>query len=287
MKVAIVGSTGYIAGYLIDRFKKEESINQILRIDQHESADEYLNLQEPEKYNYDSLDGVDYVVFTAAVSGPDKCASDFDYCWNINVTGTKYFIREAINRNCNVLFFSSDAVFGDIPGIIYDENSVTQATTPYGRMKKAIEDEFKENRHFRAIRLSYVASARDRYISYCLGCIKNDSTAEVFHPFYRNVIVVSDVVNVVMWFAYHWDEYQPFVLNVAGEELVSRVRMADELNRLFDYRLKYKVISPESLFYQNRPKITQMKSLYLEKYQILEKRSFTERIYEELIGVDL
>lgn len=139
MKVAIVGSTGYIAGYLIDRFKKEESINQILRIDQHESADEYLNLQEPEKYNYDSLDGVDYVVFTAAVSGPDKCASDFDYCWNINVTGTKYFIREAINRNCNVLFFSSDAVFGDIPGIIYDENSVTQATTPYGRMKKRLK----------------------------------------------------------------------------------------------------------------------------------------------------
>jgi dTDP-4-dehydrorhamnose reductase len=287
MKVAIVGSTGYIAGYLINQLKKEERINQILKIDQHETADEFLNLQEPENFNYESLNDIDYIVFTAAISGPDKCASDFDFCWKINVTGTKYFINEAIKRNCNVLFFSSDAVFGDIPGEIYNENSITQASTPYGRMKKAIEDEFKGDNHFKAIRLSYVASARDRYISYCLECMKTNTTAEVFHPFYRNVIVVSDVVNVVMWFAYHWDEYKPFVLNVAGEELVSRVRMADELNRLFDYKLKYMVTSPDDSFYENRPKITQMKSLYLKEYNILEKRTFTERLKEELKDIFL
>lgn len=282
MKVALVGSSGYIAGFLLNRFKEEHYIESILKIDQSESEDEHLNLLEAEKFNYQSLDEIDYVVFTAAISGPDKCASDFDLCWDINVNGTKYFIKEAIARKCRVLFFSSDAVFGDIPGKIYDEQSETQADTPYGRMKKAVEDEFKDVPLFKCIRLSYVASAKDRFISYCLNCIEKEETADIFHPFYRNVISVSDVVDVVLWFAKNWDKYESFALNVAGKELVSRVRMADEINRCLGNKLKYTISTPGEEFYKNRPRITQMKSLYMDKYGILVNNTFTEKIQNEL-----
>ena len=282
MNVALVGSSGYIASFLLKRCAKESHIKKILSIDQNGTAEVYLNLLDPQKFNYDILNAIDYVVFTAAISGPDKCASDFNWCWSINVTGTSYFIRQAIQRNCKVLFFSSDAVFGDIPGCIYDESSTTKAETPYGRMKKSIEDEFKGNPNFKCIRLSYVASAKDRFISYCLSCIENGEMADIFHPFYRNVITVNDVVNVVVWFSKYWDEYEPFVLNVAGKELVSRVRMADELNRYFDNRLKYTISTPNDDFYKNRPKITQMKSLYMQQYGILEDNTFTEKIQKEL-----
>ena len=284
MNVAIVGSSGYIAGFLLKRFEKEKEIARILKLDQNENADAYLNLLEAEKFNYDQLNNIDFIVFTAAISGPDRCATDFDFCWKINVEGTKHFIKEAIARKCKVLFFSSDAVFGDIPGKIYTEESETRAETPYGRMKKAVEDEFKDSSLFKAIRLSYVASAKDRFISYCLSCMEKGETAEIFHPFYRNVIVVSDVVDVVVWFSKHWDEYPSFVLNVAGKELVSRVRMADELNRLFENKLKYTISTPNEDFYNNRPKITQMISLFINKYQILEDNTFTEKIKKEFGG---
>lgn len=284
MNVAIVGSSGYIAGFLLKKFEQEASIEKVLKIDQNETADVYLNLLEAEKFDYDQLNDIDFIVFTAAISGPDKCATDFDFCWKINVKGTKHFIKNAILRKSKVLFFSSDAVFGDIPGEIYTENSETKAMTPYGRMKKAIEDEFKNDPLFRAIRLSYVASAKDRFISYCLSCMENGEIAEIFHPFYRNVIVVSEVVDVVMWFLKHWNEYSPFVLNVAGKELVSRVRIADELNRLFDNKLKYIISTPGEDFYNNRPQTTQMKSLYINEYQILEDNTFTEKIKKEFGG---
>lgn len=282
MKVAIVGSSGYISGFLLKRFCAEPSIESVLKIDQTEEADVKLDLLQPEKFDYSVLKGIDYVIFTAAISGPDKCASDFEWCWSINVTGTKYFIEKALAYNCRVLFFSSDAVFGDIPGYVYNELSETKAETPYGRMKKEIEDVFKGNKNFKAIRLSYVTSAKDRFVSYCIECIKEKKNAEVFHPFYRNCITVSDVVNVVAWFVKNWETYEPFVLNVAGKELVSRVRIADELNRAFNNRLDYTIISPDKSFYANRPKTTQMKSLYLQKYNILEDISFTEKIKIEL-----
>lgn len=282
MNIALTGSSGYIAGYLLKRFIKERDIKKIIKIDQDNSADVYLNLLEPEKFDYTVLDDIDYIIFTAAISGPDKCAAEFDLCWSVNVTGTGFFIREAIKRGCKVLFFSSDAVFGDIPGKIYTEDSETLAETPYGRMKKAVEDEFKADARFKAIRLSYVASARDRFVSYCLGCIERNETADVFHPFYRNCVTVGDVVNVVVWFLSHWDEYPVSALNVAGRELVSRVRIADELNRHLGGRLKYTISVPDDSFYANRPRITQMKSLYLQKYGILEDNTFTEKIREEL-----
>ncbi len=287
MKVALVGSSGYIAEYIIKRFAEEAEIESVLKLDKTDEADEYLDLLNPEKFNYSSLDSIDYLVFTAAISGPDQCAKEFDACWKINVIGTSYFIKEAIKRNCRVLFFSSDAVFGDIPGEIYDEESVTDAYTPYGKMKKAIEDEFKYEQNFKAIRLSYVASANDKYYAYLLSCIRNDETANIFHPFYRNTTVISDVVEVVSYIAFHWEEYEPTFLNVAGKELVSRIRMADELNRFLGNKLKYIISVPDEGFFTNRPSITQMKSIYLQKYGILQDNSFTEKITKEFREIKL
>lgn len=285
MNIALVGSSGYIAKYLSDRFQNETNIYKVIRIDQKEPADALLNLLEPEKFEYDVLNDIDFVVFTAAISGPDKCASEFEQCWSVNVTGTSFFIEEAIKRKCHVLFFSSDAVFGDNPGKIYTEVSETKAETPYGRMKKAVEDMFKANPYFKAIRLSYVVSSKDRFISYCLDCIEKGKAADIYHPFYRNCIVVSDVVEVVVWFVFHWDEYEYFALNVAGKELVSRVRIADELNRILGNQLQYKILEPDQCFYQNRPRITQMKSIYIHKYGIIEDDTFTEKMGKELAAL--
>ena len=287
MNAAIVGSSGYIARYLLDRFEAEDGIGSVLKIDRTGDVDAFLDLESPESFDYALLDGVDYVVFTAAVSGPDRCAEEFDACWRINVTGTEVFIREALRRKCRVLFFSSDAVFGDVPGMVYDEESGTRAQTPYGRMKKAVEDAFRGEAGFKAIRLSYVASAGDRFISYCLNCARKGETAEIFHPFYRNVTVVSDVVEIVAWFAGHWEEYAPQFLNVAGPELVSRVRMADEVCEYLGGRLEYTISRPGEAFFRNRPKITRMRSLYLGQYRIVPEEPFSTKIRKELEGITL
>lgn len=287
MRTALVGSSGYIAKYIEKRFSEEKDIDLILKMDKSDSADQYLDLAEAEKFNYGILDDVDFVVFTAAVSGPDQCAIDYDNCWNINVVGTTYFIKEAIKHNCRVLFFSSDAVFGNDSSVIYNEESLTAAHTPYGKMKKAVEDEFANEPLFKAIRLSYVVSAKDRFVTYCINCINNNEIADIYHPFYRNAITVSDVVDVVIYFAFHWKDYSPTFFNVAGKELISRIRIADELNMLLGERLKYSVSTPGGDFFANRPMITRMNSIYNQKYEIIIDNSFAEKFENEMKGIEL
>lgn len=282
MNIAVVGSSGYIAKYLVEKFGTKEQIDRILKIGRTGKADLYLDLLEAEKFCYEMLKDMDYVIFTAAVSSPDQCAEDFDYCWQINVSGTVYFITESLRRGCRVLFFSSDAVFGEDQGEAYTENSETNATTPYGRMKKAVEDSFRNESEFKSLRLPYVVSREDHFCSFCLECISKQKTADIFHPFYRNCIFIHDVAQVVYWLMRNWDEYPYSVLNIAGKELISRVRIADELNRHLGNRLKYSILSPGDAFYKNRPRITQMKSLYIQQYQIIDEDSFTEKMKREL-----
>ena len=112
MRIAIVGSSGYIAKHLMKAFTAQLKDCEVVKIDMTDDADLKLQLTAPAEFDYDKLHGIDYVIFTAAISGPDMCANEFDKCWDINVTGTSYFIREVIKRNVKVLFFSSDAAFG-------------------------------------------------------------------------------------------------------------------------------------------------------------------------------
>lgn len=283
MRIAIVGSSGYIAGHLIHTLTGHE----VVKIGRTDADDFKLDLNAALDFNYQNLERVDYLIFTAAISGPDKCANEFDACWKVNVDGTRHFIRQALDRGVKVLFLSSDAVFGDIPGYIYNEESSTQAATPYGKMKKAVEDEFKSEKLFKCLRLAYVVSAYDKFVSYCLNCMRSGQRADVFHPFYRNCITLSDVIKAIHWLLANWDAFSPFALNLAGEELVSRVRIADEINRIFSDNLKYSISQPAEGFYQNRPRITQMRSLYLYNHDILERSTFTEKFYNELKDIRL
>lgn len=286
MRIAIIGGSGYIGRALYSNLKKESAVERILRIGTEPEEDVFLDLSNPERFDYSVFDEFDQVIFTAAISGPDKCAADFELVWNINVSGTTKVIEEALTRGCRVLFLSSDAVFGDISGEIYTEESPTQANTPYGRMKKAVEDRFKGKDGFKAIRLSYVVSANDRFVTYCLNCMAKNQIAEVYHPFYRNCITLSCVLKTILWLIMNWEIYLPWVLNMSGPELVSRVRIADELNRLYSGRLQYKVCRPDESFFQNRPAITQMASLYLNKFKIIDINNFTNIFQLEMESVN-
>ena len=77
MKAAVVGSSGYIAGYLLQRLKEIKEVDTLLRIGRKQDADYLLDLTEAEAFDYSVLQEITYVIFTAAVSSPDLCAADY------------------------------------------------------------------------------------------------------------------------------------------------------------------------------------------------------------------
>lgn len=278
MKIVLVGSSGYISGFIIDRLKGK---HEIIKVDKMGEYDHYLDLEKANAFNYELLNDVDQVIFPAAISSPDLCEKEFEKCWNINVAGSSVFIDEALKRGCRVLFFSSDAVFGNYPDLVFDEKSETKASTAYGKMKKAIEDKFKENDSFKAIRLSYVVSKKDKFTKYALSCLEKDEVCEVFDPFNRNCITVSNVLDCIEWLLENWASFDSPFLNIAGRDLVSREDIVKAINEISDKKIQYKIVYPGDAFYSCRPVTTNMKSLYLFDKGILEDLSFKEKIRRE------
>lgn len=224
----------------------------------------FLNLNDPSKFDFNIISNHVTIIFLAAVSSPDDCENKFDDAYNVNVIGTKYFIKEALTRGAKVLFFSSDVVYGNRREAV-DENSQTAPYGNYGIMKDEIENFFEGELNFKVFRLSYVLSDEDKYLSYLKSCVANNQVAEVYHPLIRKVVYIDDVIEAVENILVKWNDFENNKFNICGNEDISRKDIADFYNKLVGNRLEYRLLEPDERFWQARPMVINIKSIYFNK----------------------
>lgn len=283
--VGIVGSRGFIGNQLFARLREDDV--EVIEFNREKDNSNFIDLEIPEQFNYDVLENIDCIIFAAAVSSPDYCENNPKKAYQINVFGTKHFINEALNRNCQVVFLSSDSVYGSDRGKAFNEIHDTNPTTTYGKMKKEVEDTFKDNQLFKSVRLSYVISKSDKFMNYVKNCIEREVPVEIFHPFYRNCVMLDEVIKSIIWIIENWENHKTPFLNICGPELISRLRIVDEINRFSNNEIQYKVIYPGDEFFYVRPKITEISSLYLggfiseinDPFSIRLKRELSKKIF--------
>jgi len=282
--IAIVGN-GYIAGNL-KRFLEMYYPNySVVSYGRQKTNDAVLDLFNPEQFSYEILDSIDYVIFAAAISSPDVCANEYESAYQVNVIGTSSFIEKALMYNCKVIFLSSDAVFGFVKDTV-DENSNTFEDTPYGAMKKTVEDQFKSSPNFKALRLSYVISSDDKFSKYLKKCHMDEEIAEVYSPFDRCCITLSELLDTIIYLIKEWKSFSSSFLNVCGNQLISRERIVEEWNLVYKGQLKYKVIEAPTTFFDNRPAILKMNSLYLHNILDSVNETFHKRFENEIITME-
>lgn len=282
-KVYVVGASGYIGSAFSAEMRSAG--REVVSVGRRACDGVRLNLAKPDKIALSAVDPGSFVLVAAAVSNPDDCERRYRDAYLVNVSGTATVIDVALARGCDVAFLSSDAVYASEPGAVYDECSPTEPRFAYGKMKKEIEDRFGGRRGFRALRLSYVFSAGDKVTSYLLACAREGRRAEVYHPYRRRCIALSDVVGALGRLEREWECVPDWRLNLAGTELVSRVRTAKELKRLVP-SLEYETVSPPEGFYDVRPETTDMSSRYLYSRGICEAGPFPAKLKKELKGIE-
>ncbi len=260
MKNIIIGKNGFIAQQLYKRNKDFIFTTS----NKNDDKSLHLDLQDVNNFNYDIIDKDTSVIFLAAISSPDECNNNYDFAYNINVIGSKHFIKEALKRNAKVLFFSSDVIYGNCVEPV-DENSNNNPFGIYAQMKNEIEENFNHNENFKVFRLSYVLSKEDKYLSYLDSCISRNETANVFHPFSRKVVYIVDVLEAIEKILKKWEQFDNQKFNICGEENVSRKDIADFYNEAMRNKLQYKLIEPNDSFWEARPKNINIHSIYLEK----------------------
>ncbi|WP_340268705.1 NAD-dependent epimerase/dehydratase family protein [Sphingobium mellinum] len=235
-----------------------------------------LDLAHAEKFDYQAISKDCTVVLTAAVSSPDHCSNNYDNAYAINVTGTTHFIEQTLARGAHVIFLSSDAVYGEAP-LPVDEDALCRPVGTYAEMKLEVERRFYGDPGFKVSRLSYVFSRQDKFTRYLLDCAANGSTADIFHPFARNVIHREDVVDGLLALHARWESTES-VINFGGSRSVSRLDIARAIKRLVAPQLDIREISPSPDFFKDRPREIQLVSTRLESLLGRPLRSIVQAI---------
>ena len=244
----IIGKNSFIAKKLLERDSfKFTSSNKL------DKESFYLKLEESEKFDYSILNNNTNIIFLAAISSPDECNNKYDYAYRINVIGTKCFIKEALKRGAKVLFFSSDVIYGNTIEKV-DEQSKTNPFGNYAKMKDEVEKAFENKKNFKVFRLSYVLSKEDKYLKYLKYCVDNNQIAEVFHPFYRKVIYIEDVLDAIERIIKKWDSFDNQKFNICGQQNISRKDISIFYNNIIDNNLKCVYLEPSNNFWKARPK---------------------------------
>jgi len=119
-------------------------------------------------------------------------------------------------------------------------------------------------------------------MNYVKNCIEREVPVEIFHPFYRNCVMLDEAMQSIIWLIENWKNYITPFLNICGPELISRLRIVDEINRFSNNKIQYKVIYPGDEFFYVRPKITEMSSLYLGGFISEINDPFSIRLKREL-----
>ena len=247
-----------------------------------------LNLEFiPLRYNFDkdSIGGTplregDTIIFTAAISEPSIVSAQFLKATTVNVESTGEFIQGAIDLGCNVLFLSSDTVYGDVE-TGFDESHPINPKGAYAEMKSIVEKRFEGNPRFKSFRCSLNFYKDDRFTQYLKTCAANNVEADIFDPLTRAVIHRDDTVDAILAVANDWSLAEGQYTNCGGPQVLSRAQIVETVKRVALPNLRFKVSRPPAKFYTDRPAFIEMKSPNLKR--ILGRSPVT---FEEAVKIE-
>jgi len=218
-----------------------------------------VSLESPADFDFSRIRPGDVILLTSGISSPDRCASDLARAQAVNVTGTGEFIARLIGRGAGVVFFSTDAVYGEQPEP-FDETRPCNPLGVYADLKHQVEKRFLGEPGFKTIRLSYVFSRDDSFTMYLGRCATTGSEASLYPSFRRAVIHREDVVAGAIALARTFESVPAQIVNFGGPSIVDRPEFATILQRVAFPDLRWATTSPPPDFFINRARTICMTS---------------------------
>ena len=207
-KVLVVGATGFLGSKLLA------------------SDTRLINFQAfPKNLSKLPVDfaAFDSVVYLRAMSSPTQVQlfpSESDL---INIVNTSDFIEDCIKREKNVIFASSDVVYGDTGFSIASENTELKPFGRYAFQKAFIDSKFHGYQNFLTLRFSLIVGEGSRLRNMLIS----ENSPSIPDPVIRNPIGVRYVVDLIqkLVLANDWT-LNLKVLNVGGSEAMSILELA-------------------------------------------------------------
>ncbi len=267
-KLVITGVNGLLGQKLLDQAHSKYSI---LGIDLHDEP-----FDKKIKFDYRKLDltkrrlvkevilnyNPHYLINTAAMTDVDKCETQKEQCWKINVEAVDNIIYAVRKTGTRIVQLSSDYVFDGKNGP-YSEKNVPLPLGYYGRSKLASENLLiHSNLELAIVRTmvlyGYGMNVRLNFVTWLIEKLKKNANVTIVTDQLGNPTLADELATAILKIVElkKWDLY-----HISGSELIDRYSFALKIANIF--KLNPNLISSITTSELNQPAMRPLKSGFI------------------------
>ncbi|MFZ1321804.1 MAG: SDR family oxidoreductase [Ignavibacteria bacterium] len=243
MKIFITGSNGLLGQAVTTVFTRETDHELILSsVEENSYLDynhTYCELDITSKEDVKKLIGYyepDIIINCAAFTNVDKCETERELSWKINVDGVKNLIIAAKKYDAKIIHFSTDYVFDGKNGP-YTEVSKPNPVSFYGREKLASENALiTSDINFAIIRTLVLYGignkVKPNFALWMIEELRNNRPVNIVTDQISNMTMIDDLAYGAMKIA---EKDVTGIYNISGPDILSRYDFALKLCEVFKY----------------------------------------------------
>ncbi|HMS34279.1 MAG TPA: SDR family oxidoreductase [Ignavibacteria bacterium] len=266
MKILLTGSNGLLGQAITSIFSRESDIELIQTSAEEKSYLDYgytyktldITQKDDVKKNVEFYEP-DVIINCAAFTNVDKCETERELTWKINVDGVKNLIIAARRSQSKIVHFSSDYVFDGKNGP-YIESSVPNPISFYGREKLASENSLiTSDIRFTIIRTLVLFgignNVKPNFALWMLEELRNNRPVNIVTDQISNVTMIDDLAFGTLKIV---EKDCTGIYNIAGSDILSRYDFAMKMCEVF--KLNKSLVMPITTAMLNQPAPRPLKS---------------------------
>ncbi|MEO8664265.1 MAG: dTDP-4-dehydrorhamnose reductase [Ignavibacteria bacterium] len=247
MKILITGSNGLLGQAITSLFTRETDLELIQTSFEEKSYLDYGHTYR--QLDITKKDDVkrmvefylpDVIINCAAYTNVDKCETEREMTWKVNVDGVKNIIIAARRNDSKIIHFSTDYIFDGKNGP-YTEDSVPSPISFYGREKLASENALITSDVRSAIVRTLVLygignNVKPNFVLWMIDKLKNSQPVNIVTDQVSNVTMVDDLAFGTLKII---ENNCTGIYNIAGSDILSRFDLAMKMCEVFKFNKEF------------------------------------------------
>ena len=248
-RILIVGSNGMLGQRLVKYFSQKKDVELLLSSVEPESYFEnfeYKQLDIKDKKNVKKVIlgfYPDVIINAAAYTNVDKCETEKELAWAINVTGVENLAKYSVGSHAHLIHISTDYVFDGKNGP-YTEKDLPNPISYYGRSKLAGENVIRRfDIPFTILRTNVLFGpaqfGRPDFVKWVVQSLNTKQKIKIVTDQINNPTYLDDLVFGIVQVS---EQKKTGLYNIAGAELLSRFEFTKKISDFFN--LDFSLVEP-------------------------------------------
>jgi len=264
-RILLIGSNGMLGQSVVEILKLRNDVELLLASAEDVSYFPEINYSKFDISNKKDVKNLimtfypDFIINVAGYTNVDKCETEKELAWNINVNGVEYLAKYSVPSNAHLIHISTDYVFDGTEGP-YSEVDLPNPISYYGRSKLAGENVIKRfDIKSTILRTNVLFGAtkfgRPDFVKWVFDSLTKNQKIKIVTDQINNPTFIDDLALAIVGIC---DSNKTGLYNIGGKELLNRFEFTKKISEYFN--LDFSHVEPIFTKDLNQPALRPLKS---------------------------